>query len=78
MDLDSTYNHIMRNLHQFIREEYGINVLRNLVEWENVENKLSDFRNHHKFSIRCLFQDITLWHKIKHQHEDLQSQKHHT
>ena len=35
MEPRSTYNNRMRNLHQFVREEYGRNVLREVHEWKS-------------------------------------------
>ena len=47
----------MRNLHVHIRSEYGIENVKLLWQWENIECKMANFQNH-RFSLRCLNQDV--------------------
>ena len=48
----------MRNLHLHIREEYGIENVKTVWQWENLEYKMAAFQNHRIFSLRCLKEDI--------------------
>ena len=50
----------MRNIHNHIRSEYGIESVRLLHRWERIEGKMSDFKNHRWFSLRCLSNDVIL------------------
>ena len=50
----------MRNIHNHIRSEYGIESVRLLHQWERIEGKMSDFKNHRWFSLRCLSNDVIL------------------
>ena len=49
----------MRNLIHVLEQEYGktsIGIFRN---WEKMEGKVSNFKNHRRFSLRCLSQGVT-------------------
>ena len=48
----------MRNLHLYIREEYGTENVKTFWQWENLEYKMVAFQNHRIFSLRCLKEDI--------------------
>ena len=48
----------MRNLHAIIKQEYGWEGFFLMCEWEKIEKKMSDFRNHQRFTIKCLKNDI--------------------
>ena len=48
----------MRNIHLHIREEYGIENVKLVQQWENLEYKMAAFQNHRIFSLRCLKEDI--------------------
>ena len=48
----------MRNIHQHIKAEYGLENVRLFWQWEKLECKLVDFKNHGRFLLRCLSADI--------------------
>ena len=48
----------MRNIHQYIKAEYGLENVRLFHQWEKLECKMVDFKIHRKFSLRCLSTDI--------------------
>ena len=48
----------MRNIHQHIKAEYGLKNVRLFHRWEKLECKMVDFKNHRRFSLRCLSADI--------------------
>ena len=48
----------MRNLHAIIKQEYGWESIFLVQQWEKLEKKMSDFRNHRRFTIKCLKNDI--------------------
>ena len=48
----------MRNLHAIIKQEYGWEGIFLVQEWEKLEKKMSNFRNHWRFTIKCLKNDI--------------------
>ena len=50
----------MRNIHTHLRSEYGIESVRILRRWERIECKMADFKNHRRFSLRCLSEDVIL------------------
>ena len=50
----------MRNLHAYIKQEYGWGSIFLLRKWEKLEKKMADFRNHKQFTIKCLENSITL------------------
>ena len=43
-----------------IRREYGEENVRIFCQWEKMENKMVDFSNHRRFTLRCLREDIIL------------------
>ena len=48
----------MRNLHAIIKEEYGQEGISLLRQWEKLEKKMADFKNHRRFTIKCLKNNI--------------------
>ena len=48
----------MRNLHAFIKEEFGEESVLILQLWEKIEKKMADYRNHRRFLIKCLKQEV--------------------
>ena len=48
----------MRNLHAYINQEYGRGSIFLLRRWEKWKKKMSDFRNHRRFTIKCLKNNI--------------------
>ena len=48
----------MRSIHLHLRREYGKENVKNFCPWEKIENKMADFSNHRRFSLRCLSEDI--------------------
>ena len=48
----------MRNLHAFIKQEFGEENVLKLWLWEKVEKKMADYQNHRRFTIKCLKRDI--------------------
>ena len=48
----------MRNLHAIIKEEYGQEGIFLLRQWEKLEKKMADFKNHQRFTIKCLKNNI--------------------
>ena len=48
----------MRNLHAFMKEEYCQRSVFLLRLWENLEKKMANYRNHQRFSIRCLKSEV--------------------
>ena len=48
----------MRNIHTHLRSEYGIESVRLLCQWERIRGKMADFKNHRRFSLRCLSEDV--------------------
>ena len=55
---DYLYMNKMRNLHNFMEEKLGKKSLCLLQEWESLEINDSDYRNHHRFTLRCLSKDL--------------------
>ena len=49
----------MRNLHDSIGREFGLENVTILRKWEQLEKKIADFKNHRRFTLRCLSQRIT-------------------
>ena len=49
----------MRNLHNAIGTEFGMENVAILRKWEQLEKKIADFKNHRIFTLRCLSQKIT-------------------
>ena len=48
----------MTNLHQFILENYRIELLRLLRDWERFQRRQCDYKNHRIFTLRCLHNDL--------------------
>ena len=48
----------MRNIHAQITSEYGKENVETFQQWEKFENKMADFSNHRRFSLRCLSEDL--------------------
>ena len=48
----------MRSLHSFIKQKYGQESIFLLQQWEKLEKKITDYRNHQRFTIKCLKNDI--------------------
>ena len=49
----------MRNLHDSIGREFGLGSVTILRKWEQLEKKIANFKNHRRFTLRCLSQRIT-------------------
>ena len=49
----------MRNLHNAIRTEFGLENVTILRKWKQLEKKIANFKNHRRFTLRCLSQKIT-------------------
>ena len=50
----------MRNLHQIILEENGIEVLQLFREWERLQLRVCNYKNHRIFTLRCIHKDLFL------------------
>ena len=48
----------MRNLHKFILENYGIELLSLLRDWERLQIRQCDYKNHRIFMLRCLHNEL--------------------
>ena len=48
----------MRNLHSFIKEEFGQESVLLLQQSEKIEKKMANYRNHRRFSIKCLKHEV--------------------
>ena len=48
----------MRNLHAFIKQEFGEENVLKLQLWEKAEKKMADYQNHRRFTIKCLKREI--------------------
>ena len=48
----------MRNIHNHLRSEYGIEIVRLLCHWERIEGNMADFKNHRRLSLKCLSNDV--------------------
>ena len=49
----------MRNLHNAISTEFGMENVTILRKWKQLEKKIANFKNHRRFTLRCLSQKIT-------------------
>ena len=49
----------MRNLIHILEEKYGKNSIGIFRNWEKMEGKVSNFKNHQRFLLRCLSQGVT-------------------
>ena len=48
----------MRNLHKFILENYGIESLRLHRDWERLQIRQYNYKNHRIFMLRCLHNEL--------------------
>ena len=48
----------MRNLHQILLQEYGLEVQHLFRDWERLRLKETDYKNHTIFTLRCLHKDL--------------------
>ena len=48
----------MRNLHQIILQEYGLEVQCLFREWERLRLRETDYKNHRIFTLRCLHKEL--------------------
>ena len=48
----------MRNLHQIILQEYGIEARRLFRNWERLRLREIDYKNHRIFTLRCLHREL--------------------
>ena len=48
----------MRNIHTYMISEYGKEKVKILRQWEKIEMKMADFKNHRWFTLRCLSNSI--------------------
>ena len=48
----------MRNLHLIILQEFGIEARHLLREWERLQLRSSDYKNHIIFSLRCIHKEL--------------------
>ena len=44
----------MRNLHQIMLQEYGLEALCLFRDWERLQQRASDYKNHRIFTLRCI------------------------
>ena len=49
----------MRNLHNILENEFGRESVAILRDWEHHVKKLADFKNHRRFTLRCISEKIT-------------------
>ena len=50
----------MRGLMKILEQKYGKNTITTYRNWEKMEGKVSDFKNHQRFSLRCLDKGLVL------------------
>ena len=48
----------MRNLHLILLQEYGIEAQRLFREWERLQLRTSDYKNHRIFTLRCVHKEL--------------------
>ena len=48
----------MRNLHQIILQEYGLEVWHLFRDWEGLQMRETDYKNHRIFTLRCLHKEL--------------------
>ena len=48
----------MRNLHQIILQEYGLEALHLFRDWERLQLRALDYKNHRIFTLRCIHKDL--------------------
>ena len=49
----------MRSLVKVLEQKYGKNTIAIFRKWEKMEGRVSNFKNHHRFSLRCLSKGVT-------------------
>ena len=42
-----------------LRNKYGENSIRNFRKWESITKKMADYRNHRRFTLKCIKTSIT-------------------
>ena len=52
------YINRMRNLHQIILEENGLEAWCLLRDWEKLQLRASNYKNHRIFTLRCIHKDL--------------------
>ena len=52
------YVNRMRNLHQIILQEYGLEVLCLFRDWERFRLRASNYKNHRIFTLRCIHKGL--------------------
>ena len=55
----------MRSLLVLIKTEFGVESVAILRKWEQLEKKIANFKNHRRFTLRCISQKITPKLKLK-------------
>ena len=48
----------MRNLHQIILQEYGLETLCLYRDWERLWLRASNYKNHRIFTLRCIHKEL--------------------
>ena len=48
----------MTNLHKNIKEKYGLEALRQLCLWEKNAVRVSNYKNHRIFALKCIGQNL--------------------
>ena len=48
----------MRNLHQIILQEYGLEAQCLFRDWERLQLRATDYKNHRIFTLRCLHKEL--------------------
>ena len=48
----------MRNLHQILLQEYGVEARHLFRNWERLWLRASDYKNHRIFTLRCIHKDL--------------------
>ena len=48
----------MRNLHQILLQEYGVEARHLFRDWERLQFRTSDYKNHRIFTLRCIHKDL--------------------
>ena len=48
----------MRNLHQIILEEYGLEALHLFRDWKKLQFRASNYKNHRIFTLRCIHKEL--------------------
>ena len=49
----------MRSLHVSIGTEFEVESVSILKKWEQLENKIANFKNHRRFTLSCISQKMT-------------------